>query len=130
MMESAQPPERLLKECRSIIDERAKPAELGNILAVSQVLASLRYNDRWLFNFFGGKEAVIESPYLKEIFDEQMAKRMHRAIIKLLTMRFGAPTPDVVISLEKITNDDELDSLNFWAGSCPDFDSFRQKLPK
>jgi len=82
LMDSAKPPPELLKECRQIIDERAKPEELGNILAVSQILASLRYNDRWLFNFFGGKEAMIQTPYLKEIIDEEVNLRFDKELAK------------------------------------------------
>ena len=154
LMEYAGPPAQLLKECREILDERAKPAEIGNILAVSQILASLRYNEQWLFSFFGGKEVMIESPYLDEIIREQvekrasmrvaeklaeklaeelpkeLSKRMHRAIASILKIRFGAIPADIASLIEKVTDDDELDSVNAWAGTCPDLASFRQKFTK
>jgi hypothetical protein len=150
LMESAQPPEETLKECRAIIDERAKPEELGDILAVSQVLASLRYNDQWLFNFFGGKEAMIESPYLNQIIDEQVKKKInereeqvkktiegqvrnqmqHALISRILKIRFGSVPADLVAALQVVTKTDELDSLADWAESCTDLAAFKEKLPK
>jgi hypothetical protein len=140
-----------------IIDQRAKPKEVGNILAVSQFLAGLRYNEQWLFDFFGGKEVMIESPYLNEIVREQvdkrmahveknidrrvaeelskkvaeeLPKRMRRAIERALKSRFGDLPADIAALTEKVTDDDELDSLNAWAGTCHDLDAFRQKLAK
>jgi ribosomal protein S17E len=225
LMKTAKPPDQLLKECREIIDEGAAPEELDNILAVAQILASLRYNEQRLFDFFGGKKAMIMTPYLKEIVDEQVAeqtakrvakelpervaqevaeelpkrvakevaeelpkrvakevaeelpkrvakevaeelpkrvakevaeelpkrvakevaeelpkqvakevakevaKRMHRAIESTLKTRFAVVPAEMVASLDQITNDDQLDALVLWAGTCPDLDSFRQQLP-
>ena len=60
--------------------KNAKPEELANILAVSQVLASLRYNERWLFDFFGGKEAMIESPVFERDFStRQFSQKLPRS---------------------------------------------------
>src|SRR5262245_22843188 len=38
------PPEPVLQECRRVIDEKARPDEKVNLLAVCQVLGRLRYN--------------------------------------------------------------------------------------
>jgi len=153
LMESALPPAQLLKECREVINERAKPEELRNVLAVSQILASLRYNEEWLFNFFGGKEAMIESPYLNRIVEEQVnlrfdkkvaemvdtkvaqivdtkvAQKRHVDILRILRVRFGPVPGDMVVAFEKVTAESELDRLADWAETCPDLDSFRKQLP-
>ena len=41
----ADPPETMLQRCREAIEEHAPPGEKANLLAVTQVLAYLRYND-------------------------------------------------------------------------------------
>jgi hypothetical protein len=152
LMASSEPPEKLLKECRQVVDERAKQAEIDNILAVSQVFASLRYNEQWLFNFFGGKEAMIESPYLNSIVEEQLNIRIEKItaqitqqvtqqvtqrmlhqmridVLRILKGRFGAALDDVRASLDAVTDQAELDALADYAVSCPDLDAFRQRLP-
>ena len=39
------PPETMMQRCRNAIDQHAPPGEKANLLAVTQVLAYLRYND-------------------------------------------------------------------------------------
>jgi hypothetical protein len=66
----------ILGECRRIIDEKAKPEEHANLLAVTQVLMGLVHHEAALYSIFGGKEAMIESPILKELIDEKVAQRV------------------------------------------------------
>jgi hypothetical protein len=66
----------ILGECRRIIDERARPEEHDNLLAITQVLMNLVYDDAALYAIFGGKEAMIESPMLNELVAEQVAKKL------------------------------------------------------
>jgi hypothetical protein len=61
------PPEPMLSQCRARIDRDAPPEEHENLLAVTQVLAGLRYNDPRLFQLLGGRKAMIESPVLQEL---------------------------------------------------------------
>ena len=44
--------------------------EKENLLAVTQFLARLRYNDEALFEILGGRKAMIESPLLQELKKE------------------------------------------------------------
>jgi hypothetical protein len=44
------PPEEVFRECRERIDQLAKPNEHNNLLAVTQVLARLRFDDPRLFS--------------------------------------------------------------------------------
>jgi hypothetical protein len=60
------PPEPIFQQCRARIDEEAAPDERENLLAVTQVLAGLRYNERGLFQFLGRKDAMTEAPVLQE----------------------------------------------------------------
>jgi hypothetical protein len=112
------------------------------VIAVSQILASLRYNDRWLFTFFRGKEGMIESPYLNEIIEEQVNLRVGKAVAKarvsqlrqdiprILRDRFGALPAEFGAELDKVTDIAELHALADWAERCSDLDAFRQRLPK
>ena len=42
----------------------------GESIAVTQILAGLRYNDSRLFQLLGGREVMIESPSPREIVAE------------------------------------------------------------
>src|SRR5208337_3275510 len=83
----------VFQQCRARIDEQASPEERENLLAVTQVLAGLRYKEVGLFQLLGGRNAMIESPVLQELKAEwtrdavREAKR--RSIIDFLVARFG-----------------------------------------
>ena len=118
------PPEAVLRQAREQIDSQAPIEERGNLLAVAQVLTRLRYNELGLLQIFGGSQAMIESPLIQEV----LAERMHRAIASVLLRRFGTVPHDVLAQLKLILDDVKLDELTFWAGECPDLDSFRTRL--
>ena len=120
----AGPPEPVFRRCREVIDERARPEEHDNLLAVTQVLAGLRYNDARLLALLGGKEAMIESPVLQEL----LAERMHQVLLRILEVRFGLVPPDVEAALRAVMDDDRLQELVAVAASCPDLETFRQQL--
>jgi hypothetical protein len=61
------PPEPIIRQCRTRIDQVTSPDEHANLLAVTQFLARLRYNDTRLFEILGGRKAMIESPLLQEL---------------------------------------------------------------
>ncbi len=118
------PPEPIFQQCRAIIEEKAQPDEHDNLLAVSQVLASLRYNDPGLLAIFGGKEAMIESPVLMEV----LAERAHRMILRLLQDRFGQIPKEIVDALKAVRDEDRLDELVSIGGRCGSLEEFRQRL--
>jgi len=64
------PPEPIIRECRARIDRVGSRAEQENLLAVTQFLARLRYNDDALFEILGGRKAMIESPLVQELKKE------------------------------------------------------------
>src|SRR5207245_1654286 len=78
----AEPPEEILRRCRERIEQQAPAKERANLLAVSQVLARLRYSDPRLLSLFGGIGTMleIESPLIQEL----MASRMHKDIGRFL----------------------------------------------
>jgi predicted transposase YdaD len=118
------PPEPVLQQCRQRIDQQAPAEERANLLAVTQVLTRLRYNEPNLLTIFGGSRAMIESPLIQEL----LAERMHKAIGRVLTERFGTVLPEIGPALRAIQDETKLDELLGWAVRCPDLDAFRTRL--
>ena len=83
---SADPPDVVLRRCRDAIDELASAAEKPNLLAVTQILTSLRYNDSAIaFHFWEEAKAMIKSPLIQEL----VADRARRDLLAVLETRFG-----------------------------------------
>ena len=117
-------PEALLRECRGRIDRQAPVQEHDNFLAVTTMLASLRYNDDVLNNIFGGGRAMVEFPLMKKMW----AQAQQRDILRILSARFKSVAPDIEKELQGVNEPDRLDDLIDWAASCPDLPAFRTKL--
>jgi hypothetical protein len=128
LAQTAQAPEALLNQCREHIDRLAPAEEHGNLLAVTQVLAGLRYNDPALLAIFGGKQAMIESPVLIELLDDRERDTLHRAILVNLEARFGSVPPELAAQVRTIRPLERLRDLHRQAVTCPDLDSFRAAL--
>ena len=134
-------PEAILRECRARIDRIAPPGEHENLLAVLQILASLRYNDRKLLELLGGRHAMIESPVLRELREEWTleGKREGKiegkiegeraAIAKVLEARWGVAPPDAEAELKRIPSD-RLDEVLKSAATAPSLASFRKRVSK
>jgi hypothetical protein len=122
------PPEAIFRECRSRIDHDGRPEEQENLLAVSQVLAGLRYNDPSLFQILGGREAMIESPVLQQLKAEWTYEAERKTIIKFLVARFGDEAKDLRARLDMIDDEAQLQQLAEAAATCPDLDAFRKRL--
>ena len=116
------PPEAILRRCRARIDAEAAAEEHDNLLAVTQVLAGLRYNDARLFDLLGGREAMIESPVLQELKNEwtrEGAKEMAReATIRVLVARFGEKAGELKAELDAIDDTTRLEQLITLAGGA------------
>jgi len=118
-------PESVFTKCRERIDQEATPPERANLLAVTQVLTRLRYNDPRLLTIFGGSQAMIESPLIQEL----MAQRSHKAILSFLEVRFKSVPAEIARNLESIVDEQKLDDLARFAAECPDLEAFRLRLP-
>jgi hypothetical protein len=118
------PPEPVFRKCRQQIDREATAPERANLLAVTQVLTRLRYNDPQLLTIFGGSQAMIESPLIQEM----MAQRSHKAILAFLEVRFKTVPTEIARKLESIVDEQKLDDLARFAAECPDLEAFRLRL--
>ncbi len=121
------PPEPVLRQCRDRIDRDAPPDEQENLLAVTQVLARLRYNDEGLFQLFGGRKAMIESPVLQELKAEWTLENTRTVILKFLEARFGVAARTLEAELRTLP-EDKLDEVLKLAATCRSLASFRKKL--
>jgi hypothetical protein len=128
LLQTDQPPDVILRQCRDIIDRKATPQEHDNLLVVSQILAGLRYDDETLLSILGGKDAMIESPVLMRFVAEREAQFAHRLIRSVLVRRFTTVPPEVIAALEGVMDLQRLEELNIWAAQCPDLASFAARL--
>jgi hypothetical protein len=124
LMQFSGPPEPLFQQCRAIIDQKARPEEQANLLAVTQVLARLRYNDQGLLALLGGRRPMLESPLIQELW----AERTQQLLMRIIEARFGPLPPEVVTAVQAITANDRLEELAIQAARCPDLAAFREQL--
>ena len=132
LMQSAEAPEVILQRCRERIDQQATPDERANLLAVTQVLSRLRYNDPQLLTILGGPQAMIESPLIQELLEQRSKQVRNEAgqhhIVRVLAARFGSVPDDLIQTLHAIRDDQKFDVLIDCAVLCPDLEAFRQRL--
>ena len=121
------PPEPIVLQCRARIDQDAPPDEHENLLAVTQLLARLRYHDPKLFQLLGGRKAMIESPLLDELKAEWTRETTRKAILKFLEARFGIAARALEAEL-KTVDENRLDDLLSLAATCRTLASFRKKV--
>lgn len=126
---SEEPSVEIFRRCREVIDTVPAEDERWNLLAVTQVLARLRYNSPELLRILGGQEVMIESPLLEEWRAQWTAEAKAGDIIRVLQARFGALSGNIESSLRAIQSEDRLNALIEIAAQCPDLESFRSQLP-
>ncbi len=128
------PPEQMIERCRELIERDAPPGEKANLLAVTQVLAYLRYNSMELLDVLGGRKAMLEIPYLDEIVMEKSREAArataHRHLMVLLEARFGDVPRNLVEEIESVVDEKQLESLVRSAGTCPDLAEFRRAMTR
>jgi hypothetical protein len=116
----------------SRIDALAQPGEKENLLAVTQVLAGLRYNDPGIAQLFGGRQTMIESPVIQELVEEveqkAMQKGKHDDILLILESRFGSVPQEVGDGVRRVVDETSLRSLIQLAARCTDIEGFRGGL--
>jgi hypothetical protein len=122
------PLEPVFRECRARIDRDVSGGDHENLLAVTQFLARLNYSDPGLFQILGGRKAMIESPVIKELMEENTRKTLQRAVLKILKARFGPEARPLRRALNAIEDSKQLDKLLDQAVTCADLHSFQKLL--
>ncbi|WP_165227363.1 hypothetical protein [Aquisphaera insulae] len=127
------PPEPFFRRCRARIDrEAAAAAEHDNLMAVSQILARLRYDDEGLFQILGGRQAMLELPFLDKFKEEWKREAAHdvlvRVIVKNLVTRFNSRAKDLEPELAAIADAERLEALQSLSVTCASLKEFRGQL--
>jgi hypothetical protein len=121
------------QECRARIDRDAPSDEHENLLAVTQILAGMRYNDPKLFQILVGREAMIESPVLQEFVADRtrdaILQATRQSILQVLGARFGQDALAFRTALDAVEDDGTLDELTKQSATCQDLAGFKQELP-
>lgn len=123
------PPQELLRQCRERIEQQAKPEERDNLLAVTQVMTSVRYNDAGLLSLFGGRKMIIETPLMQEILHEQIRDELQGAIVEFLRGKFEEVPEELTVKVRAIQDVQQLRQLISVAARCSDLDAFRAQFP-
>jgi predicted transposase YdaD len=108
-----------------------------NLLAVTQVMARLRFPAPHLLEILGGKKIMIESPLLKELMSESrqegrqqgLQEGRQEALIRFLRARFRTVSESLATRLRAIHDETQLDALIEQAAVCPSLAKFREGLP-
>lgn len=116
------PPEVVLEQCREVI-RLAPEEEQASLIAVTQVLTRLRYNEPGLLQLLGGRR-MIESPLLDEIRTEILTKN----IARVLRVRFGELPGELETVLFSIRDEARLEALFDHAVRCGSLTEFRLGL--
>jgi predicted transposase YdaD len=126
LTEFVEPRETMLQRCREAIEQHAPPNEKANLLAVTQVLTFLRYNDVDLLTILGGTKVMLESPLIQNLLTD----KAHQYIVSFLEARFGDVPRDLVEEIELVVDEKQLKGLVRLAGSCPDLEAFRSGMAR
>jgi hypothetical protein len=121
------PPESLLRRCRECI-VREGGSQRESLLAVARVLTSLRFVEMGLRDLFLRREAMIESPEIKEIVEEAQARARREDIEHAILLRFGKLSDDGRARLQGLTEDARLRALLDYSIVCPTLEAFVERL--
>ncbi|OAI42273.1 hypothetical protein AYO40_00065 [Planctomycetaceae bacterium SCGC AG-212-D15] len=130
------PAKPIIQECRARIDDCAPAEQRANLLAVTQVLTRLRYNDAGLLSILGGTQAMIDSPLIRELTSKAkeegiqagIVKARKQDVIRVLSARFGPLPAAISARIEKVPAGVDLEELIDWAARCTDLNAFRTRL--
>lgn len=124
LMAMAGKPKAVLERCVARIEREAAAEHLGDMLAITEVMADLTFpGSEWL-TLFQGKRAMIDSPVIRR----WKAEAVHELILDALKDRFGSCPRDVARLLRTVVDEKKLKRLNRVANNCADLDAFRSAL--
>ena len=119
------PPEAVLERCVARIEREAEPKHLGDLLAISEVMAASRFPELPLSALFKGHQIMIESP----VVQRWQAESLHEAILAILKRRLGSPGRDLTKDLRKIRDGKKLVALSVTAAECDNLAAFIEAMP-
>jgi hypothetical protein len=120
-------PEVLLRRCRDRVD-REGGEQRANLLAVTQVFARMHFDRPDWLEILGGRKAMTEAPWFKEMMLEVELRRAVKSIDTILAGRFGPPDANIQAGLSQVKSDEALDRLTLIAATCPSLQAFERSL--
>jgi hypothetical protein len=130
LMQTAEPPEVVVRRCREIIDQHAPTEERESLITVTQVFTRLRYKDANLLTILGRKIAMEDALDVLRplLLREHAAKLRHKDILKVLIIRFGAVPPALEAEVRAILDEGVLDAVVGLAASCANLEQFQAEM--
>ncbi len=101
---------------------------MEQMLAVTQVLARLRYNEVKLFEILGGRKAMGKSLFLDDVKEEWTREATIENLTTILVARFGAKAGALEAELKAIDDASRLKELIKLAATARTLSSFRKQL--
>ena len=121
----------MLRRCRQRIDH-APEDEQENLLAVTQVMAQMRYNEAGLLSIFGGTPMFDDSPLVLAAIERARvkftAKTLRETVLLNLETRFDDLPPQIIEMVNAVADERRLRGLVKEAIRCDSLDDFRTRL--
>jgi hypothetical protein len=83
-----------------------------------------------VLTILGGKEVMLEVPFLDEIVMEKACETAHQYIVTFLEARFGGIPRDLAEEIESVADEEQLRALARTAASCSDLEAFRDTIER
>jgi hypothetical protein len=122
------PPEQVLQQCRDVIDQKTTGSEHENLLGVTRILGTLRYDERLLARLFTRDGKMLEIPFLQKAFRDREVATRQSVILEGLEFRFGAVPADISAAVRLVEDDSRLKALTDVAYTSGSLDDFRAHL--
>jgi hypothetical protein len=126
---SKESPELLFRQSWERIDRQARRDQRLPLLAITSILASLRYTEaeRWI-ELLGGKPMLAESPLYQKWITEAKGEADQAAILLILEERFGEVPEAVAIQVRGVTDLVKLEQAMRQAMRCKSIADFRKRI--
>jgi hypothetical protein len=131
LMRSRESPELLFRQSWERIDRQARRDQRLPLLAITSILASLRYTEaRGWIELLGGKPMLAESPLYQEWMADQDRETKKAAILRVLRVRLGEVPELVATQVRSFTDPAKLDETLDHAALCKSFADFRKRIAR
>lgn len=122
------PPEPLIQQCKDVIEATTTGGMKANLLAVTEILGSLQYDDRVLKAILRGGGKMTDIPLLKRWLTESKVEGLQAAVLKAIATRFPPVPADVSATVKLVDDEDRLNDLIAAAYTADSLAAFRTHL--
>jgi hypothetical protein len=111
-----------------VIDQKTTGSEHENLLGVTRILGTLRYDEQLLARLFTRDGKMLEIPDLQKAFRDREVATRQSVILEILETRHGAVPPNLSAAIRLVEDDDRLKALTNAAYTSGSLDDFRTHL--